>query len=455
MKNLTKKLSKLITSISSKDITEATIIKARQLLLDGISVAVAGTIQETPPSILAEHIRDQGAKPLSSVIGFGFKTTPVNAAYINGSSMHVLDYEPMWAPANHALSTNLPTVLALVETTDVNGLDALTALIKGIELQGWIREASRQYDPGKLKMHPPGLTAPLSSAVAASHILGLDAEGLQHAIGLAVSRTGTSLANVGTMAKMTHCGLSGAMGLDAAQMAQRGFTSNPEALEAPRGYIDMFFKDEFHGSELLNFGPPFRIVEPGYALKMFPSQYATHFVISAGLELHPKIDDSDKIDKVKLTSPEMGYIDRSHPESGLAGKFSFQYTCCAALLDGVVNMATFEDSRRFAPDMEKMLDKIDLCMSKTIPGKFQDMYVDLEVTMKDGTKHTTRCRGPRGSWNGDPVSAEEHLQKVRSCLDTRLNQSASERVIELGSNFEMLTNTDLRELLSIASNSSL
>ena len=97
MKHLTKKLSKLITSISSEDITEASIIKARQLLLDGISVAVAGTIQETAPSILADHIRDQGAQPLSSVIGFGFKTTPVNAAYINGSSMHVLDYEPMWA----------------------------------------------------------------------------------------------------------------------------------------------------------------------------------------------------------------------------------------------------------------------------------------------------------------------------------------------------------------------
>ena len=451
MKNLTKKLSKLITSISSKDITEAAIIKARQLLLDGISVAVAGTIQETPPSILAEHIRDQGAKPLSSVIGFGFKTTPVNAAYINGSSMHVLDYEPMWAPANHALSTNLPTVLALVETTDVNGLDALTALIKGIELQGWIREASRQYDPGKLKMHPPGLTAPLSSAVAASHILGLDAEGLQHAIGLAVSRTGTSLANVGTMAKMTHCGLSGAMGLDAAQMAQRGFTSNPEALEAPRGYIDMFFKDEFHGSELLNFGPPFRIVEPGYALKMFPSQYATHFVISAGLELHPKIDDSDKIDKVKLTSPEMGYIDRSHPESGLAGKFSFQYTCCAALLDGEVVIDTFEDARRFAPDMEAMLEKVKVIQDPNRPARFEEEVVDLEVLLEDGTTVVSRCDGPRGSWHGKPLEPGDHEAKVRMCLGCRLNDRDTDRVIELASNLECLENKDLCEIMSITS----
>ena len=455
MEKLTKRVAKHITSITSSDITDAAIIKARQLLLDGISVAVAGTIQEKPPSILAQHLREQDARAESSVIGFGFKTTSVNAAYINGSSMHVLDYEPMWAPANHALSTNLPAVLALVENSNINGLEALTALVKGIELQGWIREASRQYDPGKLKMHPPGLTAPLSSAVAAAHIYEFDAKTLQHALALAVSRTGTSLANVGTMAKMTHCGLGGAMGLDAAQMAARGFTSNPDALEAPRGYIDMFFKDEFHGEELLNFGPPFRVVEPGYALKMFPSQYATHFAISAGLMLHKKIQNLNEIKKIKLTSPDMGYIDRPKPKTGLAGKFSWQYTLCAALLDGFVDMSTFENKRRFAPDMDNILSKVELIMTSDIPGEFQEMFVDLDVIMNDGTTHSTRCHGPRGSWNAEPVSVEEHLQKVRSCLDTRLCETDRDRIIELGNNFEALTNNDLRELLKIASQKNL
>lgn len=450
MERLTKNLAEKITSVTSAEITEAAIEKARQLLLDGVAVAVAGSIQEEPPSILAAYIKDQEAKPVSSVIGFGFKTTPVNAAYVNGSSMHVLDYEPMWSPANHALSTNLPAVLALVEATEVSGLEALTALVKGIELQGWIREASRQYDPGKLRLHPPGLTGPLSSAAAAAHILGLDAETLQHALALGVSRAGSSLANVGTMAKMTHCGLAGAMGLDAALMAERGFTSNPDAIEAPRGYIDMFFKDEFHAEELLYFGPPFRLVDPSYALKMFPSQYATHFAITAGLTLHGEIGDTAAIKEINFTTPEMAYIDRPKPDIGLAGKFSWQYTVCAALLDGKVDMATFEDERRFAPDMEAILDKVNLTMMTDIPGKFQEMHVDLEVVMADGTRHETRCNGPRGSWNGEPVSLEEHLIKVRSCLDTRLGETDRECIIELCSNFEALTNKELRALLAIA-----
>ena len=159
MKDLTKNLAEKIVSSTSEYISSAAIEKARQLLLDGVAVAVAGSIQEEPPSILAAHIQEQEAKSVSSVIGFGFKTTPVNAAYVNGASTHVLDYEPMWSPANHALSTNLPAVLALVETTEVNGKEALTALVKGIELQGWIRHASRENDPAVLRLHPPGVTA--------------------------------------------------------------------------------------------------------------------------------------------------------------------------------------------------------------------------------------------------------------------------------------------------------
>ena len=62
MKNFTKKISEIIVGITSKDLTPLSIQKARQLFLDGIAVAVAGSIKEEPPSILAEHIRSKGAE---------------------------------------------------------------------------------------------------------------------------------------------------------------------------------------------------------------------------------------------------------------------------------------------------------------------------------------------------------------------------------------------------------
>ena len=66
----------------------------------------------------------------------GFRTAPTLAAALNGPSMHVLDFEPIWTPSNHALSTTLPAILALAETRDVSGREVIIGLVKDIELQG-------------------------------------------------------------------------------------------------------------------------------------------------------------------------------------------------------------------------------------------------------------------------------------------------------------------------------
>ena len=182
-----------------------------------------------------------GGAPQATAIGFGFKTSVVNAALINGASMHVLDYEPMWSPANHAVSTSLPTVLALAEILPLDGRELITALVKGTEIQGWLRQASGLFESRGLSFHPPGMVGPLGAAVAAGHLLGFDVLQLRHAVGLAASRCGSVLANAGTMTKSTHCGLAGSLGLDAALLARRGFTANVNVIEDPRGYAKAFF----------------------------------------------------------------------------------------------------------------------------------------------------------------------------------------------------------------------
>ncbi len=449
MQQATEKLCERIVAVTSDDLTDDAVQRARQLFLDGLAVAVAGTIQEEPPSILAAHAREMGGIEASTVIGFDFKTNPVQAAYVNGSSMHVLDFEPMWSPANHQVSTSLPAVLALAEYRGLSGREAATALVKGIEMMGWLREASRQIDIKIIRFHPPGMVGPMGAAVAAGHLLGLTVEQLRWAIGIAASRCGSVQANTGTMTKSTHCGLAASLGLDAALLAARGFTGNADVLESHRGYVEMFFDENFDYEAMLRYGPPFRVVTPGYAIKMFPSQFATHFVITAALELHEKIDDPARIKAVRLTTPVMEYIDRPKPLTGLAGKFSWQYTTACALLDGKVTMESFEDGKRFSPAVESLLDKIDLDMRDDIPGFFEEMYVEMEVELDDGSVVGTRCDGPRGKWGTPPITIEEHLVKVRDCLSTRLSERDRDRVIELGSNFEALSGGEIAEVMSI------
>lgn len=441
----TESFCRILREITPDSLGPAAVGAARRLILDGIAVGVAGSREEAP-RILAAHLRDLGGTAQATAINFGFRTSTVWACYLNGASMHVLDYEPMWSPPNHATSTTLPTVLALAETTDAGGLELISALVKGVEAQGRLRVASRQYEPRELKFHPPGVAGVIGSAVAAADLLRLDLAQMRHAVGLAASRAGTLIGNIGTMTKCTHCGMAAAMGLDAALMAHRGFTANPDIIEAPNGLAAGFFGDDWEPQALTVTGAPLRIVEPGYAIKLFPSQYATHFVIRAALEARARIAAADAIKAVEIVGPVMPYVDRPRPATGLDGKFSFQYAAVSALIDGAVGIDSFSDERCARADVAAMLGKVRFVQSTEIPASLDRMWVELKVELESGERVTGRCDKPKGAW-GAPISEEEHLIKVRDCLRKVFDDSTAEDIIATLQRFETLDAKEVRALI--------
>jgi aconitate decarboxylase len=446
---VTSQLCDQIAATSYENLGVAAIESARRLVLDGIAVALAGT-EEEAIQILAAHHKEQGGAAQATAIGNGFRLNTVSAAALNGAAMHVLDFEPMWSPANHALSTTLAGVLALAEAREANGREVLTALVKGLEMAGWVRQASGQFEASALRFHPPGAAGPLGAAVAAGHLLKLDPGQLANAIGIAASRAGGLMANAGTMTKSTHCGHAAALGLESALLAARGFTANVSVFEAAQGYVPALYDDGFNVEEMLGFGrPPFRLVAPGYAIKMFPSQFGTHFGITAALELHPKIPDASAIRRVLLTAPVMNYVNRPQPKTGLEGKFSLQYTAASALLDGKVGIGTFTDARLAKADMQDLLAKFEVRLDPTIPGRFEDTHVLLRVELDGGRVLETRCDGPRGKWGTPPISEAEHLVKVRDCLATRLAPAAAEDVIGLARQIDNLDAAGVRQLMHL------
>jgi aconitate decarboxylase len=447
---VTAQLCDRIAATGYDDLGQPAIEAARRLVLDGIAIAIAGT-EEEAIHILAAHHKEQGGAPQATAIGNGFRLNTVAAAALNGAAMHVLDFEPMWSPANHALSTTLAGVLALAEHRGASGREILTALVKGVEMQGWIRQASGQFEASTSRFHPPGAVGPLGATVAAAHLMKLDPNQLANAVGIAASRAGSVLANAGTMTKSTHCGHAAALGLESALLAARGFTANAAVFEAAQGYVPALYGDTFKIDEILGYGrAPYRIVEPGYAIKMFPSQFGTHFGITAGLELHPQIPDAGAIRRVVLTAPVMAYVDRPRPKKGLEGKFSLQYTAAAALLDGKVGIRTFTDERLAKADMQDLLGKFEVVLDPVIPGRFEDMHVLLRVELDGGRMLDTRCNGPRGKWGTPPISEAEHLVKVRDCLTTKLEPAAAENIIGLARQIDDLDAGGVRKLMQLA-----
>jgi len=455
--SLTARVCEHIVRCSHTPLDARLLPTARQLFLDGIAVAVAGARIEEAPRILAAHFTDPltggGAGSAAALLGLNARLGTVPAALVNGAAMHVLDYEPMWLPATHALSPSLAAALALGETLGSSGAKILAAMVLGIEIQGRLRQAAGPLESHELKFHPPGFVGPIGAAVAAGHLLDFDADQFANAIGIAGSRCGGLFANLGTMTKSTHCAYAAAMGVEAALLTRRGFTATPTLFDpGPQSYAEAFFPRGFATEALLDFGQPFRIEDPGYAIKIFPAKFSTHYAITAALMARPRIPSPDAIQAIHITAADVPSSDRPNLRSGLDGKFSLQYTAAAALLDGHVGLATFTDERLAREDMQALLRKIKVRLSREIPSIYTaGRYLDLEVTLTGGETVRTRCERPRGSWGAPPITTQEHLAKARDCLATHLEPAAVAACISACGEIESLDAQGVRALLRLAS----
>lgn len=424
------------------------------VLIDAVPVMAAGATEQ-PARLMQRFAADFGGTGPCSVIGAGFSTTAPLAALANGVAGHVLDYEPMWHPPTHPTSPVLPVLLALAEWQGRGGADLLAALVAAFEVQTRLLLSARPggalHRPGgRGGLHPPGVVGPLGAAVAAAKLLGLDVQRTCWALAIAGSRAGTLLANNGTMTKSSHPGNAGRMGLEAALLAEMGYTANEDILAAPQGYGDTFLGWEGQAPDLAaDFGRPFRIHDPGIAIKKYPSQYGTQRAVDAALAIvraeHP---DPAAITAVTITCPRMSTIDRAAPHSGLDGKFSLQYVTAAALLDGRVVIDTFRDDRRFANDMQALLSKITLDPRPEIPPDFDGMWIRTTVKLADGRELTGECRRPTGLW-GIPLTDAEREAKARDCLTRALPAHEHDRVLATLHRFAGCSADDIRALMRL------
>ena len=327
------------------------------------------------------------------------------------------------------------------------GRDVLTAMVLGFEVQGRLRLASPDV-PIRVGFHPPGLFGLMGATTVAGKLLGLDPDELATAYGIAASRAGAVVANIGSRTKATHVGHAARMGAESALLAQAGWTAHKDIFD--EGAILETFAPSFGAPDLGKvadgFGNPYRIVSPGVGFKKHPCHYFTHRPIDAALALRAEHDiKPEDIARVLVRFPPFPDTSRPVPSTGLEGKFSAQYTTAAALLDGRITIDTFSDARRFASDMEAMLARTEVVLDEAIPLDFERMYAVVEVTLADGGRLSKRVDKPRGMW-GVPLTRDERVAKFRDCASRVLTAAAVERLLSAVENLE--TCADVRELVT-------
>ncbi|MSR07903.1 MAG: hypothetical protein EXR93_12710 [Gemmatimonadetes bacterium] len=252
----------------------------------------------------------------------------------------------------------------------------------------------------------------MGGAAAAASVLGLNVEQTRMALGIAASRSGGLTANTGTMVKSTHPGNAARMGVESALLARAGYTSDPDILEVPQGYaFTMFSRGDMDWEVVTRaMGPGFvpRLVDPGINIKRFPAEIGMQNPGEAVLILRETHGlRPEQVEHLTIESGGGG-VGIPNPVSGLDGKFSVQYVASAALLDGRVNIETFTDERRFAPDMVAMLPRVSLAPRSGAGA-------GATARLNDGRTVSAETLAFRGSIE-NPLTREERLAKFRYCV---------------------------------------
>src|SRR4029450_6390236 len=202
----TEDLARFIGEPQDDDLPAAVVAAAKIGILDGVANLLAGSTQPVAPLVSA-YTLELGGTPVSSVIGHGFKTNPLNAAFANGVFGHCLDFELQGQPSSHGTSSILPGPLALAEAQGgASGKELIVAYALGWDVQQRIVAATHRAGANLRGFHPPGVYGPLGGTASAAKMLKLNQEQVQMALGIAASRTVGPVAHSGTMVKATHPG---------------------------------------------------------------------------------------------------------------------------------------------------------------------------------------------------------------------------------------------------------
>ena len=332
-------------------------------IIDWLGAAIAGKDEECIKLLLA--MNDQAApKGNETIITQKTKTTSTEAALINGTMSHVLDFDDIHDFLSlHLCSPIMPAAFAAAEENSSSGQELMDAIINGMQIPIAISAGimPEHYNIGR--WHATGTLGIFGAAAAAGFLYHLSPAQMCNAFGIAANLCSGIQLNFGTMAKSLCAGMAAKNGLLAAKLAKSGFTGRADIFDtdflmniSTKKDLDDIKKkiqDRLGGSLGIN----------EIRFKYYPCGVPTH----SGILNCKKImaDHPFKLEDVKEIIFEpypraIRLVGNMNPHTGLEGKFSIAFTAAAQMVFGKVTMETFIDTNVQNQQVVALMKKMKL-----------------------------------------------------------------------------------------------
>jgi 2-methylcitrate dehydratase PrpD len=431
-------LARFATETRYDDLPETVRREAVRAFVNWMGCVLGGSL-EPAPRVAAEVVEDLGGRPQATLIGLQRRSDVASAALVNCISSSVLGYDDAHlATVTHPTGPVAAALFAQSEAGRAAGSDFIAALAIGMELECRLALALT-VAPARFNVgfYINGLVGPIGAAAAVGRILGLDAQQMAAAIGIAASQAGGFRAVQGSMTSHFRPGHAARCGVWAAIMAAKGFTCTDASIEAPFGFASVFSTDAQFSEVTEGLGQRFEFLTNGY--KPYPCGIVIHPAIDACLEAReafgpapsPSTDAQFTEVRLQVHPLALSLTGRRTPENPLHAQISLFHCAAAALLRGKVGIREMHQSCIGDPEVSALRSRIT---AEANAGLGKD-EAKVEIVGSDGARATAHVTVPRGSRNRPLTDRELDAKFMEQALEV-LPPAAAEALLAQCRNIE-------------------
>ncbi len=402
-------LARILNKIAFADLPPTAIKHAKVILASTLSSAAAG-LQIGSARIVRELAKEQGGKPEATLWFDGAKLPAVEAARANAmlSDSAASDDSDLRNVAH--TGTCLTAVgLALGERVGAGGSDVLAAMVAGYEAAGRMGAAMiASSDPatrgsGAISgsvgqgFHASSIVA-FGGVTAAAKLLRLTDEQLANAIRIAATTVGGLSISTNSWAREYHAGNAALTAINAALAASRGYTVNPDMLEAPGGYFAVFSGRKPDTSGLSEETGAGYQIDRYLAVKLVPGAHALHPAVEAAVNAAREsgLAPGD-VAKILVAGPQSGLVAGKPPTDMIEAIHSLSYYIASAVADKDFSWIHASPEMIRRTEIVRLIGLVERDPSPT-PVRYEWAWAaTVTIIAKSGARFSSTVDAPKGS----------------------------------------------------------
>jgi len=374
----------LTVRVAGPGLPDAALSAGELRVLDAVGCALAGL---DTPAVAAARRATQGSQGQARLWGSLEPASVEDAGFVNSVAVRCLDFND--TGGGHP-SDVLGVLLALAEAQGLAGRDVLEAMAVSYECQLWLWDLLGPERAGV----DQGLCTVVGAAAGSARLLRLGPDATAQAVSLAVvSHVPLYAVRAGQLSswKAGAAPWAARQGYLAARLAAAGFTGPGRPFTGQGGL-----------TSLLGRTPPAAVTSlPAHArwaverssLKWWPVRFSCQVMIDAAVNARiPGLEAADIAGvRVVTYAAARDYFERSAdlrlPRNRETADHSLSFCVAAALLDGAVDVGSFDRERYLDPDIVAVMQRLSVVTDHEWSAVSDErLTCRVEVDRSDGTR---------------------------------------------------------------------